>query len=151
MAALAGGNVGCVEGQGIAIGELGALPFVVGSECANPLIVVQCWRQICLVASGAEFRCVVNILHDGFGVPVKVRKNFRVRHNTRDTVAVFIDHDRRHSHYEAAVAERGVDALDGMAGCAGEPVTVKRAIHGCPLSSAPASTAMDCGSYRNDA
>ena len=41
VAALAGGEVGGVEDEGILLGELGVLPFVVGGEGANPFVVVE--------------------------------------------------------------------------------------------------------------
>ena len=129
MAFLAGGEIGGVEGQRIALREFRILPLVVGGKCANQLVVIQHRRQVGLVTGGAEFRRVVEVLHHRLGVPVEMRDDLRVRHHAGNAVALLIDHHRRHAHHKTAIAKFGCNALDGVAGRAGQAIFIELAVH----------------------
>ena len=71
---------------------------------------------------------VLDILHDRLGVAIKMRQDHSVGNDARDALALLIDHHRRDTHYEAAVAELCVHALDGVAGRTGQAIAVECAI-----------------------
>src|SRR5580698_3292477 len=75
VASLARCEVRGIEGERIALGKLGLLPLVVSRERANELVVVKGCGQICLVAGCAEFRLVQEVVHHGFGMPLRVTKD----------------------------------------------------------------------------
>ncbi len=52
-----------------------------------------------------------------------------VWHLAGNAVTFFIGHNRRHAHYEAAVAQNGLQSLNGMTGSTGKAVAVKAAVH----------------------
>src|SRR6201999_1700248 len=110
--------------------KLRVLPIVKGTEGAYPLITVQHRWQIRFVTGRAKFGGVVDVLHHRFGVAIGVGEDFGIGHQARDSISLFIDHNRWNSHDETAVAEPGFRALDGMAGGAGETVAIEGAVHG---------------------
>ena len=128
VAGLTGGVVGGVEDEGILFGELRGLPFVVGGEGANPLVVVEHDGQVGLVADEAELGGLVEGLHDRFAVAVEVHEDVGVGDGAGDAVAVGVEEDGRDGEDVAAVAGAVVDALDRVADHAGDAVCVKATI-----------------------
>ena len=130
VARLTGGEIRSVEGERILLRKLRILPLVERVKGPNPLVAVQHRRQIRLVTGRAKFSFVVDVLHHGLGVAIEMGEDLRIGHQAGNTVSLFIDHNGRHSHHETAIAQLGPDALDRVAGHAGEAIAVERAIHG---------------------
>ena len=136
VAALAGGVVGLVEGERIALRELGILPFVIGGEGANFFVLIQRLGQVGFVTCGAELGLLQEGLHDGFGVTVQVGEDLGVGRNTRKTIAFIVDEHSGDAHGVAAVTEWRLNLLDGVAGHAGKAILVELTINDCVLGEA---------------
>ena len=57
-------------------------------------------------------------------------EDLRVRHNAGNAAALLVHHDRGNGHDKAAVAQLGIDALDGVAHHAGNAVLIEGAVAG---------------------
>jgi len=152
VAALATGEVCGVEGERIALRELGLLPLVVGGESANELVVVERFGQIGLVAGGAKLRCMQKIRHDRFGVALGMAQYLIEGHLAGNAVAFFIDDDGGNTHFEAGIAVGGKRSLHRVADGASETVR----IHGSAIDpgvfseSAAQNGNGGCDNCRND-
>jgi hypothetical protein len=113
------------------------LPLVIGGEGAQPLIVVEGFRQGGFVAGGAVLGRFVEGAHDGLLVPVEVREDFGVGWKASNGLACDIDHDGGLSHNVTAYAAGAGDRADGVADHAGDPVFVVGSRDGAARGESP--------------
>ena len=71
---------------------------------------------------------------------IEMGKDLRVGHDARNAIAMLIDQHRGHAHDVAAIAQLGVNTLNGVAGRAGEAVAVEGAVDSCLLVECAANT-----------
>src|SRR5580658_230576 len=119
MAALTGGKASRVKGQGITVGELGVLPLVINRKSADELVIVQRTRQVGLMTGGTEFRRLIERLHDGLRVTLRMLQDIAEWNFAGNAVAFLVYHDCGHTHHIATIPGGRLQSLDRMAGGAG--------------------------------